>query len=546
MNSQLFNQPLRLTFLLILGMFASSAGAASLQATVSKRDLVINEVFQLRIIADTRASSDDIDLSFLEEDFFMGRPNFGTSVNIVNSQRSSRSEWNVSLAPQRIGRVTIPSFELNGAKTEPIQINVTKDELEPKPSDFVEITNQLQKEVLYPQESTELLSRVVIKTDPRRLQNPNISQPKIQGMTINALGDAKQYQSVLDGVEVTVVEQRYKLTADNAGDFTLTGVGFEGTVIYGDSLRGSTRLIATNIEPEQVSITVKSPPQDYRGNWLPTQQLSIEQVYLSESGVPVADQSMIELNVGQSLTRQIILDIHGLDSDRFPTLELPVPDVFRVYSEKPTFQILSNGVTRMIVKQVLIAQKEDQVSINLPSLDWWNSRDNIAEKTDSTNTQFSIKQGEQTLYSIDTSALINNNSTQQISGVSIYWQYATFTCLFIIVLLLSFIVWTKNNDRPKETIENKDHSSHEDQGLVEIIRCGDNSLINYHVNKWLAENPHLDNVLRESINEQLTMMNRYQYSNNTSNWDNTTLIDLIIKSKKSSYQNYSHYNLPNL
>lgn len=544
MNSKYFAQTWSVLILLLLSVVFTCANAATLQATVNKRELVTNEVFQLRIVADERASADDLDLSILENDFFMGRPNFGTSVNIINSQRTSRSEWNVSLAPQRIGRVTIPAFELNGAKSEPIQIVVTKDEQEPEASDFVEISNQLEKDILYPQESTQLLSRVIIKTDPRRLQNPEISQPKLQGMTIAAIGDAKQYQSVLDGVEVTVVEQRYKLTADTAGQFDLLGAGFDGTVIYGDSLRGSTRLIATHIEPEELKITVKEPPTDYQGIWLPTQSLSIEQKFFNENGEEIVEQDPILLKVGQSLTRQVTLDIHGLDPERFPKVSLNLPSGVRTYDEKPVFQPLSNGITRMIIKQVLIAQAEGEITIVLPSIDWWDSLNNISEKTDTINTVLNIKQGDQTLYSFNTDLIESSATNDQVNGVSVYWKYATL--LLTAILFVSFMIIYRlyNKDHSSRTINLTDQSNNNDQSIVDIIKTGDTSLINYHVNKWLYENPALNKSYRASIIDELSLMNTNHCSHNGSIWDNTKLIKLIMSVRHENLDKNSNNNLP--
>ena len=51
--------------------------AANIQVTVNKTKVVKNEVFQLRVVVDEKVSSDDIDFSPLEKDFYLGRPSFG-------------------------------------------------------------------------------------------------------------------------------------------------------------------------------------------------------------------------------------------------------------------------------------------------------------------------------------------------------------------------------------------------------------------------------------------------------------------------------------
>ena len=78
--------------LAVLSLIASPVSlAANIQVTVNKTKVVKNEVFQLRVVLDEKVSSDDIDFSPLEKDFYLGRPSFGTSINIINGSHSSRS-----------------------------------------------------------------------------------------------------------------------------------------------------------------------------------------------------------------------------------------------------------------------------------------------------------------------------------------------------------------------------------------------------------------------------------------------------------------------
>ena len=51
---------------------------------------------------------------------------------------------------------------------------------------------------------------------------------------------------------------------------------------------------------------------------------------------------------------ELLADIDGLASERFPDLAVSYPESIRVYQEKPKFTELENGHTRMTIKQVLI------------------------------------------------------------------------------------------------------------------------------------------------------------------------------------------------
>ncbi|WP_175443271.1 BatD family protein [Vibrio sonorensis] len=157
--------------LLTLWLIPTLSMAATITATVSKTSVTKNEVFQLRIVADEKLDSEDIDFSGLESDFYVSRPSFGSSINIINGTRTNRSEWNVSLAALRIGTLTIPSFDIDGSKTQPIKIKVALNAQAPTSDDLVEFQSQLSTKTLYPQQSARLSSRLIIKGDPRRLQN---------------------------------------------------------------------------------------------------------------------------------------------------------------------------------------------------------------------------------------------------------------------------------------------------------------------------------------------------------------------------------------
>ncbi|MEI8673745.1 BatD family protein [Vibrio sp. SA48] len=269
--------------------FISTAYATTLFASVSKNKVVKNEVFQLRVVADEKASSDAIDFSVLENDFFLGRPSFGTSMNIINGDSSTRSEWNVSLAANKLGIITIPSFTLNGAKTQPISIQVAADTQEPEQSDLVEMQSHLERKELYPNESTYLNARLIIKADPRRLQNPQIAAPSAQGVELKPAGEANQYQSVLDGIEVTVVDQKFQVTAKESGSFTVSGPAFKGGLVYGSNQTGNTRLIQLDVPAKTFPLTVLPKPETYQGTWLPTSQLTLEQTWRDASSKVTTD-----------------------------------------------------------------------------------------------------------------------------------------------------------------------------------------------------------------------------------------------------------------
>ncbi|WP_159651354.1 BatD family protein [Vibrio atypicus] len=511
--------------------------AANLWVTVSKNKVVKNEVFQLRIVADEKVSSDDLDLKILENDFYVGRPSFGTSLNIINGKRTTRSEWNVSLAAQRLGNAEIPAFSLNGASSEPITIQVSVDADEPKVADLIELQNSLDKQQLYPNESAILKTRLIIKADPRRLQNPNILPPRAEGLTLDAIGEPNQYQSVLDGVEVTMLEQDYRVTADKAGNFTLWGIGFKGSVVYGSNRTGTTKLVSANTAPEQFAIKVNPIPDNYQGNWLPASSLSLSQRWSDSDGNAINNDTL-ETKVGDSISREITLDIQGVTSERFPDIKIDYPKSVRVYQEKPQFSQLANGSTRMTLTQVIIPQQQGDITLNDVQINWWNSQ---KEKQVSSNIEgitLNVNPGD--LVNNTEPALLNTPIPAAETVVvkdSGFWPY--LTALFAALWLISTVLLVK---RKKPSVQSPTINSSEQEGtvaLIHAIESGDSVRAGYLAKEWILQTNIPDKALKMQIDTQLQAMQASRYSTKALNWDSGQLISLIKQADRHSRKSNS-------
>ncbi len=129
----MMNKGVKLVFIFVASLISSfSVMAQTLQASVNKTQVAKNEVINLRIISDTELSSDSIDLSVLEKDFFLGQPRYGRSSNNINGRKSVRTEWSISIAPMKEGVLTIPSFSADGMRTEPIKLRVNASQTDPQ------------------------------------------------------------------------------------------------------------------------------------------------------------------------------------------------------------------------------------------------------------------------------------------------------------------------------------------------------------------------------------------------------------------------------
>ncbi|WP_425608538.1 BatD family protein [Vibrio aestuarianus] len=521
-----------ISLFIALNAFISTAYATTLFASVSKNKVVKNEVFQLRVVADEKASSDAIDFSVLENNFFLGRPSFGTSMNIINGDSSTRSEWNVLLAANKLGIITIPSFTLNGAKTQPISIQVAADTQEPEQSDLVEMQSHLERKELYPNESTYLNARLIIKADPRRLQNPQIAAPSAQGVELKPAGEANQYQSVLDGIEVTVVDQKFQVTAKESGSFTVSGPAFKGGLVYGSNQTGNTRLIQLDVPAKTFPLTVLPKPETYQGTWLPTSQLTLEQTWRDASSKVTTD-SPFHTKVGESLTRELVLTVKGISQEQLPNLAINYPDTIRVYAEKPQFTTLDNGDVKMTIKQVLIPNTIGNIQLPEVNVTWWDTQSKSQKYSKANALTLNVEKGEWLDQSSATPITPQNVQTVTVKDAG-YWPY--FTAFFALLWVATMIVaWAFRNQSSAPTTNSYSYLNQEDSNeytqLKKALSQGDGVQISYCLTQWRAV-VQLTEEEKITLDNELNALNKTLYTTQESPWDPGNLEKLVTRIQK--------------
>ena len=97
----------------------------------------------------------------------------------------------------------------------------------------------LTKDELYEGETAQFNAKIAIFADIRRLKDPNIITPQGSGIEFSPIGESKQYQTVIDGLQATVVEQAFSVSSSKSGKLSFDGLAFTGslvqTVRYGRS-----------------------------------------------------------------------------------------------------------------------------------------------------------------------------------------------------------------------------------------------------------------------------------------------------------------------
>ena len=529
-----------LVFIFLTSLLSSiSAMAQSLEASVNKTQAVKNEVINLRIMADTELSSDAIDFSVLDKDFFLGQPRYGRSSNNINGRKYLRTEWSISIAPMKVGVLTIPSFSVDGMSTEPIKLRVTASQTEPDLDDLFIFSMSVDNHTLYPQQSANLRMRLIIKADTRRLDNPKIIPPSIDGMKLEPVGEMQQGQQVMDGLEVTVVEQSFRLTADTAGTYTLNGPQLTGSYIYGDSLTGSTKVMPIKTKVEQMPITVKAIPTEFEGNWLPASALEMTQSWQDDEGNKLSPNELNKVKQGSSITRTIQIKARGTQAEFLPRIDMNYPNSLRVYPEQPQFATARDGTLVMTVKQVIIPTEVGTFTLPGYTLNWWNSSQDAAKQATLSAIELDVEQSDMGLITLPETTLPQAPATTESpvpqSGVSELWQLLTFVFagLWVITSIITVVVWKKRPHESKNREINSQAPLNVD-GLKAVIKQGDAAKIERAINEYLdANRESLNSEVVEAVKLDLKMMNQARFSAVQQPWNSDSLLANMNKLSKA-------------
>lgn len=535
---------------LLIGVFSShSVFAATAVASVSQNSVTKDEVFLLRVATDEKVSSGALDLTSLQKNFYVGTPSFGSSMRIVNGSRTVSSEWNITLAPLRLGRLEIPSFDIEGAKTQPITINVSINKAAPKQSDMAEFQLNLSKNILYPQEVAELDVKLIIKADPRRLQDPQISLPNSSNLDVEPIGESKQFQDVINGQEVTVVQQSFHISSQQAGQFQLQGPKLTGAVVYSTNNSSTTRLFQLDTPVETLDVTVNSVPKGYQGEWLPTSNFKLIQQWSDSQGNELRDgnalgddKQKIEMEAGDSLTRTITMTASNLTQHQLPKLNITYPKTVRVYEEKPQFGTTQSGDAVVVYKQVLIPKESGNISLPDVSQAWFNTDTQSEQTTKALGLKLSVQASERATSSMPPPAIEAPAQQASPTVVSVdnpgVWPYLTalFAALWLISSAFAFYFWSRRATavRSKQKDERQSDTT---EALIAALKAKDGVMTRTLLEQWKTENPDLSDETLEAIEVELTKLNQSLYGEDDSlsqSWDPSEVIKAVKKPKRIS------------
>ncbi len=344
-------------------MLTTSATLAAVTANVDRSSVDLNESFMLEIVVDTNIDTEP-DLSVLDENFYRGQISQLSNTSIINGQIRRSRTWTITLMAKATGSQEIPAILIGTEKTEPLSIVINEPVNAPPGEADVFVTSEIDQTETYVQ--AQILYRLKVYRAVATRQ-PALRNGVITGAEalVEAAGDERTYDAVLDGKAYSVVERVVAIYPQESGEISITPARFEARVLRDGRITGR-KVFESDAHTINV-LPIPAPPTDYPDAvWLPAKDVTIGEEW---------SRNPDRLSAGEPVTRHITISALGQLETQIQALQPPVVAGLNVYADKPELsrQIEAGGIRGIRKDQYAIIGVRGG-AIEIPSIEvpWWN------------------------------------------------------------------------------------------------------------------------------------------------------------------------------
>ncbi len=345
--------------------------AADLTARVERNPIALNETTTLILETQDAISHLAPDVTPLQADFTVQHQATSTRVQVIHDQFTVSTQWQLELAPKRVGELTIPPLRIGDQMTPALSLVVTPSA--PAAADR-EVFLEVEATPLNPYVNAQIVYRVRLgyKLD-LPLREGRLSEPHAPGLAVvERLGQDTTYNTVREGQSYQVIERRYVLFAERSGALTVPAITFEAFRIEQRTPNDFQAERRRRIQKtsDALTLNVRPRPADYP-----------DAIWLPSAGVQVTAESIGDtVRFGEPVTYTIRLMAQGLSATHLSDLNrwmVPeIPDARR-YLDQPTLHTerTAEGLTGHLTQRVAwIANKVGEFEIPALQVNWWDTK----------------------------------------------------------------------------------------------------------------------------------------------------------------------------
>ena len=530
----MYKKQIVLASLLLINILLNSSQAATLRSTVDRNQIGLNETLQLRVAYDQQVDSDLLNLNALNKDFeiLAVSPQTSSSISIINvkTTRVTTTVWSIILAPKRVGNLAIPSFSLNGDKSNAISIsvNVSASGAKGSPDRPMIVSLKTDRKTVYPQQQLIVEVTLSVQSDVADLNGAPLSLEDAEVIPL----EQETFQRIDNGIVRQFVVLKYAVFAEQEGRLEIPALRFTGIKGVRRSIFGSRgQQVLGRSKATFVTVRAKPSSNDTEisgAPWFPAENVVLSAEWSGDTSV---------LKVGEPITRTISITAIGQQAGLIPPLIKPISNTqYKLYQDQPQLDTQTgvNGIiSTRIESEALVPSIQGELTLPEIKVRWWDVRKNQwqaailpAEKITATGVVDQMGSPESNLLS---SAIPTSNNKQAFvtHGENLVWQI--ISAIFALICLFQF--WFIVRLRRKPVVNNKAKASNLTeknawQQLQKSLSSNDTKLIRQNLLSWAkAALLSKDNVTLQSlinlIHEptlqlQLQSFDGYLYSSSSS------------------------------
>ncbi|WP_137817926.1 BatD family protein [Pseudomonas sp. 2FG] len=372
----------RLLCALLLSVMALHAGAVGFSASVDRTRLSEGETIELTLESDDVTLFGKPDLTPLNELFEVLGTRQLNRLTTLDGEARATTRWMVTLQPKHTGSVVIPPLRLGEVETQPITLKVLQTD-EPTDSNQVApvfIDASLDQESVYVQAQAVLTLRIYHSVS--LYDDSSLTPLQIPEARIEQLGEPRTYEKEINGVRHGVIELRYAIYPQQSGELQIPALLFSATVADRRQSNdyqpfGPRPGKLMRVESPAIALTVKAKPSNYPAGapWLPARALSLAEAWSPEPN---------NAQVGDSLTRSVMLKVEGLSSAQLPPLAQTQAEGLRRYPDQP--QLANQASERGLIgsreeREALVPNRSGRIELPAMEVLWWNTHEDHLERT---------------------------------------------------------------------------------------------------------------------------------------------------------------------
>lgn len=529
--------------------------ANQLTAQVDRDTIGLQETFTLTVSADAQTRSQP-DFSALKNDFEILNSSNSRNISVINGRAESKVEWRLILAPKRIGTLLIPSFTLDNAISDAIEIRVSKQSQTQAGNDEqVRVVVETSKQTAFVQEQILVKIKLISQVN---LNQAEMQPFDIKNAVVTQLNEKPtQYLTNINGRQHLIIEHNYAVFPQESGELVIPSVIYSVVPnadrdIWNDPF-GRNRNNLLRIPTDEQRITVKATPNEMANKaWLPASNITLHETWSA---------SLHQLKVGEPVTRTITITADGLTGGQITPL--PSIDVkgLTFYPDQP--QNNDNKTDKGIVgtrieTTAIIPNHGGDFTLPEVTLEWWDTTSNTRKTATLPAKQIHVL-GEAAPTPIPEKIEAAPSTHTPPETITVtqpnYWYWSITALLAVLCAGLAFYVWKLKAQlaqwRDEKTAEDFAISEKE-KDIWDLLKHASinkdapalrKAVISWAKFQWPQAQIHsLDDVAKLGnkleLSQALKQLDAQLYSNhNHSDWDAQHLLQLLNECRKEKKTN---------